>query len=144
MEWTQNGYRITTDKQDLQLAVIHDFLENAYWSQGIPKSVVQKAIEGSVCFGMYRRDEQIGFGRLITDQAVFAYLADIFIVQQYRRNGLGKWLVSCMMSYPAVQGLRRIMLATATAHELYRPFGFVSINQPENLMEINKSDMYRH
>ena len=116
---------ISTDPARLDRALIHAFLsEHAYWSLGVPSAVVERAIEHSLCFGIYRDGRQIGFGRVVTDQATFAYLADVFVLPEARGQGLSKWLVDVILRQPTLQGLRRWLLATRDAHGLYAQFGF--------------------
>lgn len=143
MKWQQGLYTITSDQDDLDIELIHGFLSASYWAKGIPKAVVKKAIENSLAFGVYHEDAQIGFGRVITDRATFAYLADVFILSECRGRGLGKWLISCILAHPELQGLRRWLLATSDAHGLYRQMGFVPAIKPENIMEINVPDIYQ-
>ncbi len=144
MEWEQGEFIITDNRQDFDVDLIHDFLQNSYWAEGIPKKIVEKSIKNSLCFGLFHHDKQIGFGRLVTDHATFAYLADVFIIEKYRGQGHGKWLVSCIREHPEVQGLRRWMLATEDAHGLYKQFDFSALNEPGQFMEINRSDIYKH
>ncbi|WP_437671619.1 GNAT family N-acetyltransferase [Sorangium sp. So ce131] len=133
---------ISSDKSLLDVDRIHTFLSSAYWSKGIPREVVERAIAGSLCFGAYKAGAQIGFARVITDHATFAYLADVFIVEAEQGKGYGKALVSRVMESLAPLHLRRAMLATADAHELYRRFGFAPIEKPDRFMEINVKDIY--
>ena len=136
-EFKREDFTISTDPSRLDLPWIHDYLTNdAYWSRGISFPVFQKSIENSLCFGVYHLAEQVGFGRVISDYATFAYLADVFITENYRRQGLGKWLVDCVLKYPDLQGLRRWMLVTSDAHSLYQRFGFSPLEHPEKMMEI--------
>ena len=138
------GYRISTDKKHLDFEVIYDFISGSYWASGIPKHTLEKAISNSFCFGVYdRHDCQVGFARLITDKATFAYLADVFIVENHRGKGLAKWLVESIVSHPDLQGLRRVVLATRDAHGLYAQYGFQPIENPEILMQIWHPDVYR-
>ncbi|GAB2569984.1 GNAT family N-acetyltransferase [Spirosoma areae] len=138
-----NGYIISTDKTKLNLAVIQQFLsQESYWSRNIPVDIVQRAIENSVCFGVYQAEDQIGFARVITDYATFGYLADVFILPEHRGQGLSKQLMAFIMSYPPLQGLRRIMLVTQDAHGLYAQFGFKPIETPENTMSIKAFTAY--
>lgn len=142
-EYTKEGFLISTDGKRLQLDVIHRFLsESSYWAKGVPFEVVRKSIEHSLCFGVYESERQIGFGRVVTDLATFGYLADVFVLPEYRGRGLSKWLMECIMKHPGLQGLRRWMLATQDAHALYSRFGFVPLSQPERFMEIVKKDIY--
>ncbi|AUX46108.1 GNAT family acetyltransferase [Sorangium cellulosum] len=133
---------ISSDKSLLDVDRIHAFLSSAYWSKGIPREVVERAIEGSLCFGLYKAGAQIGFARVITDHATFAYLDDVFIVEAEQGKGYGKALVSRVMESLAPLHLRRTLLATADAHELYRRFGFTPLEKPERFMEINVMDIY--
>ncbi len=136
IEFTQNNLTINTDKTRLNVALIHEFLSNhAYWAKGRPLTVVQRSIDNSMCFGMYEGTAQIGFARVITDQATFAYLADVFIVETYRGRGLSKWLMRCILEMPELQDLRRFMLITRDAHTLYAQFGFTPFTNPQRIME---------
>jgi GNAT superfamily N-acetyltransferase len=127
----------------LDVKAIHNFLSESYWAAGIPLDTVKQAIANSLCFGVYNAREQIGFARLITDLATFAYLADVFILEAYRGQGIGKWLMQTIIAHPNLQGLRRWMLATRDAHELYRQFGFETPKRPDRWMEIHNADIYR-
>jgi GNAT superfamily N-acetyltransferase len=128
-------YLVTTDKMSLDVVLIHDFLSKSYWAKGIGIEIVQRSITNSLCFGVYNEAQQIGFARVITDYATFAYLADVFILEPFRKQGLSKWLIETIVSHPDLQGLRRWMLATRDAHELYRNYGFENLKSPEALME---------
>lgn len=142
-DFVSKAYHISTDKSKLNLHVIHKFLsEDSYWSKNIPIEIVKKGIENSLCFGVYYNDVQIGFARMITDYASFAYLADVFILHDHRGKGLSKWLMKEILDHPDLKDLRRIMLATADAHELYKKFGFTSPAKPERIMEIHKPNVY--
>ncbi len=136
MEWLRYEFRVSTDPRLLQLAVIHDFLWQTYWANEINESVLRKALDGSLCFGLYRGEQQIGLARVITDRATFAYLSDVFVLDEFQGQGLGQWLVSCVLAHPELQGLRRIMLTTLDAQELYRRLGFHEVEHPERVMEI--------
>lgn len=136
-------YTITTDKDKLDVDFIHAFLASSYWAEGIPKEIIIRSIEGSLCFGLYEKDRQIGFARMVTDKATFAYMADVFIDEKFRGRGLSKWLVGTMLSHPELQGLRRLMLATRDAHGLYTQFGFTPVANPERLMQIVSPDIYK-
>ena len=140
----KENFSISTDKSKLDIAVIHDFLSRSYWSENIPVETVQKSIEGSMCFGVYDNGRQIGFARMVTDNATFAYLADVFIIEEYRGRGLSKWLVDLILSHPDLQGLRRILLATRDAHKLYKQFGFTLLNNPDRYMQIHNPDIYKN
>jgi GNAT superfamily N-acetyltransferase len=119
----------------LDLEVIHGYLRGSYWAAGVPEDVVRRSIENSLCFGFYRGEEQAGFARVVTDRATFAYLADVFVLEEHRGRGIGKWLVEAIISHPDLQGLRRWMLATRDAHELYRRYEFAELARPEIFME---------
>lgn len=143
MEWKQGEFIISDRREELDIETIHNFLCESYWAKGVPRSIVGKAINNSLCFGLYHNSKQIGFGRAISDQATFAYLADVFVVPAYRGRGLGKWLVSCVLAHPELQGLRRWLLATLDAHGLYEQNGFVALQKPKWFMEINDPDIYQ-
>jgi GNAT superfamily N-acetyltransferase len=129
-EWRRGPYTIDTDRARLDVAMIHGFLATSDWAAGIPREVVERSIAGSPPFGLYEGDRQIGFARVITDRATFAYLADLFVLAEYRGRGLGRWLVETMLAHPELQGLRRWLLATRDAHALYRGFGFAELAEP--------------
>jgi GNAT superfamily N-acetyltransferase len=139
-----NTYEISTDPSRLQLGAIHAYLTRSYWSPGIPKDVVATAIANSLCFGLYLRetdasgrgDTQVGFARVVTDKASFAYLADVYVLEEHRGQGLSKRLVERVLAHPELQGMRRFLLATRDAHGLYAQFGFKAPAKPENFMEI--------
>ncbi len=144
MEWQKEQYLISTDKSRLDVSMIHHFLyTTAYWAVGRPMSTVRKSIENSLCFGLYDGEKQVGFARIITDYATNGWVCDFFIIQPYRGKGLGKWLVDCMMEYPDVKGLRRLVLNTRDAHDLYiKHAGFRQLLKPENWLErFNESPM---
>ena len=128
-------YAVTTDPSRLDLDAIHGFLKASYWARGVPRGVVERSVENSLCFGLYRGEEQAGFARVTTDRATFAYLADVFVLEGHRGRGLGKWLVEVVLSHPELRGLRRWMLATADAHGLYRGYGFRELGKPGIFME---------
>ncbi len=136
-------YEVCTDRDRLDLEVIHGFLVRSYWSPGIPRSVVARAIEHSLCFGIYHHGAQVGFARVVSDRATFAYLADVFVLEEHRGIGLSKRLLTAIMAHPDLQGLRRFLLGTRDAHGLYRQFGFDQLDHPSRLMEILRPDIYR-
>ena len=137
-------YEISTDAHRLNIEVIHNFLaEESYWSPGIPRSTVERAIQNSLCFGVYLRTEQVGFARVVTDRSTFALLADVFILSAHRGKGLSKWLMRCVVEHEDLQGLRRLLLLTSDAHGLYRQFGFKELGSPSRFMEILRQDIYR-
>ena len=131
-----NTYDISTDPGRLQLDAIHAYLTRSYWSPGIPKELVARAIANSMCFGLYLGDEQVGFARVVTDKSSFAYLADVYVLEAHRGQGLSKRLVAEIQAHPELQGLRRFLLATRDAHGLYAQFGFKPLSAPERLMEL--------
>ncbi|MER3463512.1 MAG: GNAT family N-acetyltransferase [Chitinophagaceae bacterium] len=143
MEWTKNDYLIATDKSLINTAIVHQFLTNSYWAGGIPEETVERCIKGSLCFTVLHKGEQIGFARVITDEATFAYLADVFILEAHRGKGLSKWLMDVIINYPTLQGLRRFMLATRDAHSLYAQYGFSSITNVDKWMQIHNPDVYK-
>jgi len=135
-EWHRDEYTISTDRERLNASLIHNFLSNhAYWARGRSLEVVNRAIGNSLNFGVYKDGEQIGFARVVTDYATFAWLADVFILDEYRGRGLGKWLLEVIVSHQQLQGFRRWVLATKDAHELYRRFGFAELKEPVRWME---------
>jgi len=139
-----SALRISTDKAELDLPLIHRFLSTqAYWSQGIPEETVARAVAGSLCFGGYIESVgQVAFARVVSDFATFAYLADVFVLQEHRGRGYSKALVAEVMAHPQLQGLRRFMLATSDAHGLYTQYGFATPAKPQTLMEVSKPDIY--
>jgi Acetyltransferase (GNAT) family. len=143
-ESQRNGYAISTNKSRLDVAAIHAYLTRSYWSPGIPRAVVEKAIAGSLCFELFsEQGNQVGFARAITDGATFAYLADVYVLEEHRGKGLGKWMVETILAHPSLQGLRRILLATRDAHELYARFGFQPLATPESFMSIHRQNAYQ-
>lgn len=131
------GFNISTDKELLDFDMIFNYLSGeSYWSKGIPVEKVRISIANSMCFGVYKDGRQVGFARVITDKAVFAYLCDVFILEEFRGSGLSKWLVQTIVAHSELQGLRRWLLATADAHRLYSQFGFEPLNKPDNWMGI--------
>ena len=144
VEHRRGEYAISTDPARLDLDVIHEFLTNCYWAKGIPRDVAARSIEHSLCFGVYDGSgAQVGFARVISDFATFAYLGDVFILDSHRGHGLGKWLMECVMEHPALQGLRRWMLLTRDAHGLYSQYGFTPVKSPERYMELHQADIYK-
>lgn len=134
--WQRGDYTISTERERLDLALIHQFISTeSYWGPGRPIDVVRRSIEHSLPFGIYKDTRQVGFARVVTDYATFAWLADVFVINEERGQGLSKWLVEVILSHPEVQGLRRWLLATKDAHELYRRFGFDALHRPERFME---------
>jgi GNAT superfamily N-acetyltransferase len=135
---------ISTDRSLLDVAAVHDFLANrSYWAAGIPPDVLRRAIAGSLCFGLYEGGRQVGFARVVTDGATFAYLCDVFVMESHRGRGLSKWLVECALAHPDLRGLRRVLLVTRDAHGLYRRFGFTPLAEPGRFLEVWEPDVYR-
>jgi len=133
----EKGFMISTDKKLLDIELIYSYLNNdSYWAQGIPRQRLENAIENSICFGVYSYTIFAGFARIITDKATFAYLCDVFILPEFRKKDLSKWLMQTIVKHPDLQGLRRWSLATVDAHGLYAQFGFSQLSKPENWMEI--------
>jgi GNAT superfamily N-acetyltransferase len=143
MERTKDDFILSTDKTKIDVDYVRGFLRKSYWAENIPEDVVQRSINGSLCFGVYHQTKQIGFARVITDEATFAYLCDVFIDETYRGNALSKWLMEVIMDYPTLQGLRRFMLATRDAHGLYQQFGFVPLTSADRWMNVHKPNVYK-
>ncbi len=142
-EKTINGFLYSTDKTKLQEEVIYNYLsKESYWAQNIPLDIVKQSIEGSICFGIYLNQEQIGYARVVTDCATFGYLADVFVLQEHRGKGLSKELMKFIMAHPSFKKLRRFMLATKDAQGLYKQFGFNNLSMPERIMEIKFFESY--
>jgi GNAT superfamily N-acetyltransferase len=129
-------YEISTDPARLDADAIHQYLTQSYWAKGIPRDRVDKSLQASLCFGVYQEGEQIGLARIISDYATFAYLCDVYILEEHRGHGLGKWLNQTVVNQPELQGLRRFQLATKDAHSLYEQFGFRPLSKPESQMEV--------
>lgn len=143
MNRERNGYVLSTDANRVDLSLVHAYLSReSYWAKGVPEAVMRKAIENSLCFGLYHDDGQVGFARVVSDCATFAYLADVFVVESHRGKGLATWMLDEILSDPRLQGLRRWMLATADAHALYLPYGFKALADPSRFMERHDPDVY--
>jgi GNAT superfamily N-acetyltransferase len=135
-EWLRGDYRVTTDIDDFDFNVVHRYLsEVAYWSPGIAREKVERAARHSIAFGLFYRGVQIGYARAITDTVSFAYLADVFVLPERQGDGLGIWLMECVLAHPELQGLRKMLLTTSSAHTLYARFGFAVVSEPQKLME---------
>jgi GNAT superfamily N-acetyltransferase len=135
-EWRRGDFLISTDNQLLNVELIHRFLSTeSYWAAGRPLDVVQRSLEHSLNFGVYSQGQQIGLARLVTDYATFVYLADVFILKQWRGRGLAKWLVEVITAHPDLQGMQRWLLFTRDAHDLYRKVGFAALRNPDRAME---------
>lgn len=144
VEARQDEYLISTDPARLDGAAVHAFLTKAYWCAGISRSLLDRALANSLCFGLYYRDrEQVGLSRVVTDYSTFAYLCDVYVLETHRGKGLGHWMVECIMTHPDLQNLRRFTLATRDAHGIYAAFGFASPKAPERQMERHDPDVYK-
>lgn len=135
--------RISTQQHEFDFQLMHEVLSQTYWANHIPFELMQKAVQNSLSFALFYEQQQIGFARVITDQATFAYLADVFILDEMQGQGLGQFLMTNIMQHPDLQGLRRFLLATADAHALYTKFDFKPLQSPESFMEINVKDIYK-
>jgi GNAT superfamily N-acetyltransferase len=143
-EWQRDEFTISTDPTRLDLGVIHGFLSgSSYWAAGIPMEVVRRSVARSLCFGLYAGARQVGFARVVTDYATFGYLADVFVLEEFRGRGLSKWLVATILAHPELQGFRRWLLGTRDAHTLYQRFGFKPLAAPERFLEIADPEVYR-
>jgi GNAT superfamily N-acetyltransferase len=138
---TKDNFLITTDKALLDVDVIHSYLsKESYWAMNVPREVVERSIAGSECFGIYHEQQQIAFARVITDKATFAYLADVFILDTFRGQGLSKWLLEVIHAHPELQGLRRWMLGTRDAHTLYEQFGWTRFGEEQMKRFMHRQD----
>ena len=142
MEWSRESFTVSCDPQKVDRKTVAAFLASSYWAQGIPRSTVEKSIDGSLCFSLLESDQLIGFARVISDRATIAYLGDVFVQPEFRGRGLGKWLVQCVMSHPELKGLRRWILVTRDAHDLYAPLGFRPLAHADRYMELVNPDVY--
>ncbi|WOH36356.1 GNAT family N-acetyltransferase [Thalassotalea fonticola] len=139
-----SGYKISSNTKDMDIGVIHDYISRSYWAENIPLNTMAKAIDNSLCFGAFtEQGAQVGFARLVTDSATFAYLADVFVLEQHRGKGISKWLMQTIIQHPDLQGLRRIALATSDAHKLYEQFGFEPLASPNLFMELHQPNVYK-
>ncbi|WP_313600068.1 GNAT family N-acetyltransferase [Epilithonimonas vandammei] len=142
--YDKNDIYISTDKSKMDIEIIHKYLsEESYWAKGISKEIVEKSVANSFCFGVFYHDRQIGFAKVITDFTTIAYLGDVFILDKFRRLGLSKLLMENIMNHPELQGLRRWILLTADAHELYKKFGWDNIKDPARWMEVHTKNVYQ-
>lgn len=142
MEWQKGEYTICTELSEADLEAIHGHLET-YWKLGTPFQILQKAFHNSLAFGVFHGELLVGWARVITDGAVIAYLADVFVLETYRGRGLARWLMECVLAHPELQGLRRWLLSTEDSHGLYAPFGFGSLSHPEHFMERFDPQVYK-
>ncbi len=142
IEWRRGALRVGTDRAHLGIDVIHRFLADSYWAENIPRALVERSIRNSLCFGIYDGPAQVGFARVISDFATFAYVADVFVLESHRGRGLARWLMECIKAHPDLQGLRRWTLGTRDAHALYRQSGFGPLGDPSIYMEILDREVY--
>jgi N-acetylglutamate synthase-like GNAT family acetyltransferase len=143
MEWQKGDYLLSTDKSKIDISAVHDFLSSSYWAEGIPVETLRRSIENSLCFAIYQHEVLVGFARVISDFATFAYLADVFVLPEHRGKGLSKWLIQIIINHRQLQGLRRFTLATRDAHSLYAQFGFTPFSKPDRWMEIHDPNVYK-
>ncbi|MBD2434681.1 MULTISPECIES: GNAT family N-acetyltransferase [Fischerella] len=134
-EWQRGEYSISTDRNRLNINVIHQFLASSYWAEGLPLEILKRSIQHSLVFGMYKSKQQVGFARVTTDYSTFAYIADVFVLEPFRGQGLGTWLIETIMSHPELQGLRRWLLITKDAQDFYRLFGFTELKNSDRFLE---------
>ena len=139
----RGAYFLSTDRALLDVAFIHRYLsEESYWAPGVPREIVERSIQNSFCFGLFHESEQVGFARFVTDRATFAWLGDVFVIDAHRGHGLGKWMIESILRHPDLQGLRRILLGTRDAHELYTRFGFTPLADPSRFLEVHRPSVY--
>ena len=142
-EWQRGEFTISTDPARIDLALVHDFLRQSYWAKDIPLAIVERSIRHSLSFGIYRGGAQVGFARVISDRATFAYLADVFVLETFRGQGLSKWLMETILAHPELQDLRRWLLVTADAHGLYQQFGFEELAEPGKFLSRGNPGLYQ-
>lgn len=143
MEWRKDQYVLTTDVARFDMDVLFRFIsEESYWARGMTRGTFERAVKHSLCFGLFEAERQIGFGRVVSDFASVAYLKDVFILQDFRGRGLSKWMMECILSHPDLQVIRRWLLVTADAQELYKKFGFTPLKVPEKFMELHNPEVY--
>jgi GNAT superfamily N-acetyltransferase len=142
-ERQRGKFCISTDPGRQDVKAVHAYLSRSYWAEGIPEDIVAKSFKGSLCFGLFDGDRQIGLARVITDKATFAYLCDVYVLEDYQRSGLGQWMIEAVCSHPDLQNLRRFSLVTRDAHGLYAKLGFKPLKDPSRHMEIARPDIYK-
>ncbi|MGH7459546.1 MAG: GNAT family N-acetyltransferase [Longimicrobiales bacterium] len=140
VSFTRGEYAVSTDPARLDIDAIHDFLHNVYWAQGRSRETVERSLRNSLGFGLYHSTRQIGLARIISDYTTYAYLCDVYVLDQYRGQGLGTWLIDCVMKHPDLQGLTRFSLVTRSAQALYRKFGFAEVTDPHRYMNLRRPD----
>jgi N-acetylglutamate synthase-like GNAT family acetyltransferase len=140
-----NNYRIASSRALLlrHLSAIHAFLTQSYWAEGIPKNIVRKSMRNSLCFGVLQGKELVAFCRVISDKATYAYLADVFVLEEHRGKGLSKRMMDAVKAHKELQNIRRFMLVTRDAHELYAKYGFKALSNPDRHMELLNRDIYK-
>ncbi len=143
LEEHRGEFVLTSDPSRMDMAVVHGYLSRAYWCEGLPRETLERAMRNSICFGIFERDKQIGFARVVSDRATFAYICDVFVLESHQGKGLGTWLMQCVVKHPELQGLRRWNLTTRDAHALYGKVGFTLLSKPERHMELFTPDMYK-
>lgn len=136
------GFRLTSDPGAMDPDAVHAYLSRSYWARDIPKALVERSMRGSLCFGIFHADRQVAFARVVTDRATFAWLCDVYVLEEVRGRGFGKWLMEAVVAHPDLQGLRRFVLGTRDAHGLYARFGFKPLARPDIFLEINHPDLY--
>ncbi|GEL71380.1 GNAT family N-acetyltransferase [Myxococcus virescens] len=137
-----DGFVASDDLARIDLDVVHGYLSRSYWSAGIPRETVERAARNSLVFGLYSSGGQVGYARVVTDRASFAYLCDVFVLESYQGRGLGQWMMEALLEHPDLQGLRRFLLATRDAHSLYARYGFQPLGSPASFMERHDPDVY--
>lgn len=142
MEQTRGDYTISTDPARMNVDAIHAYLSRSYWAEGVPREIVERSLLGSLAFGLFHRGAQVGLARVVTDRATFAYLCDVYVLEEHQGRGLGRWLVETVMAHQDLQGLRRFSLVTRDAHALYSTFGFSALASPGGHMEIVRPGLY--
>ena len=142
MDQTRGDYTISTDPARMDLDAIHAYLSRSYWAEGVPREIVERSLLGSLAFGLFHGGAQVGLARVVTDRATFAYLCDVYVLEEHQRRGLGRWLIETVMAHPDLQGLRRFSLVTRDAHALYSTFGFSALASPGGHMEIVRPGLY--
>jgi len=134
-----SGYKISSETSDMDISVIHGYIARSYWAENIPLNTMEMAINNSLCFGVFTDSgNQVAFARMITDTATFAYLADVFVLEEHRGKGISKWIMKNIIEHPKLQGIRRMALATSDAHGLYEQFGFKALSSPKSFMELHQ------
>ena len=142
MDQARGDYSISTDPARMDLDAIHAYLSRSYWAEGVPREIVERSLLGSLAFGLFHGGRQVGLARVVTDRATFAYLCDVYVLEEHHGRGLGRWLIESVMAHPDLQGLRRFSLVTRDAHALYKTFGFSALASPDGHMEIVRPGLY--